>query len=248
MLGKRAPAQIHPRSIARRFLLSRIANYGYCGKALVGRDAKSGKFSYYVCGTLNKKGATSCPAKYLNNKKFECIIIDKIKEHILTEDNLIQLVNIVNKQMDSASSEYQDELKLLSKETDNISIRLNKLYDAVETGNINLTDLTPRIRELRDRQEKTLTRQAELEALLSDRKIELTDINVVKTYVNDLRKLLDESSLCERRAFIRSFIKEIIVTGDTVQLNYDLPLSQEGLSCEEIGVLPIVHNGGRYWT
>ncbi len=195
-----------------------------------------------------KKGATSCPAKYLNNKKFECIIIDKIKEHILTEDNLIQLVNIVNKQMDSASSEYQDELKLLSKETDNISIRLNKLYDAVETGNINLTDLTPRIRELRDRQEKTLTRQAELEALLSDRKIELTDINVVKTYVSDLRKLLDESSLCERRAFIRSFIKEIIVTGDTVQLNYDLPLSQEGLSCEEIGVLPIVHNGGRYWT
>jgi uncharacterized protein with von Willebrand factor type A (vWA) domain len=150
--------------------------------------------------------------------------------------------------MDSASSEYQDELKLLSKETDNISIRLNKLYDAVETGNINLTDLTPRIRELRDRQEKTLTRQAELEALLSDRKIELADINTVKTSVSDLRKLLDESSLCERRAFIRSFIKEIIVTGDTVQLNYDLPLSQEGLSCEEIGVLPIVHNGGRYWT
>jgi site-specific DNA recombinase len=91
----------------------------------------------------------------------------------------------------------------------------------------------------------TKPRQAKLEALLSDRKIELADIHLVKTYVNDLRKLLDESSLCERRAFIRSFIKEIIVAGDTVQLNYDLPLSQESLACEEIGVLPIVHNGGR---
>ena len=149
--------------------------------------------------------------------------------------------------MDSAPSEYQDELKLLSKENDNLSIRLNKLYDAVESGNINLTDLTPRIRELRDRQEKTLTRQAELEALLSDRKIELADIRIVKNYVEDLRQLLDESTLCERRAFIRSFIKEIIVTGDAVQLNYDLPLSQEVLSGEEIGVMPIVHNGGRYW-
>ena len=54
--------------------------------------------------------------------------------------------------MDNASIEYREELKLLSKEEDSISTRLDKLYDAVETGKINLDDLTPRIRELRSRQ------------------------------------------------------------------------------------------------
>lgn len=45
---------------AGRFLLSGLAHCGYCDNALIGQDAKSGSFSYYVCGTLGKKGAGSC--------------------------------------------------------------------------------------------------------------------------------------------------------------------------------------------
>ena len=51
------PKRIHPRRAANPFLLSGLAYCGYCGKALVARYAKSGKFSYYFCGTLDKKGA-----------------------------------------------------------------------------------------------------------------------------------------------------------------------------------------------
>src|SRR4030043_286882 len=68
-------------------------------KALVGQDAKSGKFTYYVCGTLLKKGAGSCQTHYLNAKKFESLIISKIKEHILTEGNLRELIRLVNEEM-----------------------------------------------------------------------------------------------------------------------------------------------------
>ena len=47
-LRNRAPVRIHPKRAASRFLLSGLAKCGYCGKALVGQDAKSGRFSYYV--------------------------------------------------------------------------------------------------------------------------------------------------------------------------------------------------------
>jgi len=244
MLRDRAPARVHPRRTSSRFLLSGLTHCGYCGKALIGRDAKSGKFSYYVCGTLDKKGAGACPSRYLSSQKFEGLVVDKIKEHILTEDNLTRLVSLVNEQMDRASGEYRDELKLISREEESISARLGRLYDAVETGNINLDDLTPRIRELRNRQEQLLSRRIELEAMMSDRKVELADLSTVKDYASDLRQTLDESPLSERRAFIRSFVEDIVVTKKEVQLNYTAPLLPKGLSEERVGVLPTVRYGG----
>ena len=59
--------------------------------------------------------------------------------------------------------------------------------------------------------------------------------------------MLQNSSLCETRAFIRSFVKEVKVTGGEVVLTYTMPTSQ-GLMEEMIPVLPMVKYGGRYWT
>lgn len=176
------------------------------------------------------------------------MVVNKIKEHILTEDNLTGLVSLVNEQMDSASGEYRDELKLISREEESISARLDRLYDAVETGNISLDDLTPRIRELRNRQEQLLSRRIELEALMSDRKVELADLSMVKDYVGDLRDTLDESPLFERRAFIRSFVKEVRVTDGEAILTYSIPVLPEKVAIEKEGVLPTVQYGGRYRT
>ncbi|MFC1865383.1 recombinase family protein [Chloroflexota bacterium] len=247
MLKERTPAKIHPRRTASRFLLSGLARCSYCGKALIGRDAKSGKFSYYVCGTLEKRGAGACPSKYMNSQKFEGLVIDRIKEYILTEKQLSKLVYLVNEQIDVASKEFHEELKIISREEDGIAGRLNKLYDAVETGNISLNDLAPRIRDLRSRQEKLLARRSELEIAMSDRKVELADMKLVKSYINDLRNTLDDGLLTDRRAFIRSFIKEIIVSKQEVKLIYTIPLLPDGLKEECVGVLPIVRYGGRYW-
>jgi hypothetical protein len=60
LIKELAPARIHPRRAGSRYLLSGLAKCGHCGKALVGQDAKWGKYSYYVCGTLLKKGSGSC--------------------------------------------------------------------------------------------------------------------------------------------------------------------------------------------
>jgi DNA invertase Pin-like site-specific DNA recombinase len=245
MLKERTPAETHPRRTASRFLLSGIVRCFYCGRALIGRDAKSGKFSYYVCGTLDNRGAGACPSKYLNSHKFEGMVIDKIKEHILVEEHLKNLVYLVNEQIDAASKEFHEELKIIFREEDEITGHLNKLYDAVETGNINLNDLTPRIRELRSHQEKLLARRSELEIAISDRKVELADIKLVKSYINELRKTLDDGLLTDRKAFIRSFVKEIIVSKQQVNLIYTIPLLPDGLKEENVGVLPIVRYGGR---
>ncbi len=84
----------------------------------------------------------------------------------------------------------------------------------------------------------------ELERLLSDRHVELADMETVTRYVEDLRSLLNESSLTERRSFIRSFVKEAKVTGNQVLLTYTIPMSSKGIIEEELGVPSIVQYGG----
>jgi len=245
LLKSRAPSYLHPKRTASHFLLSGIAKCGYCGKALIGHDAKNGQFTYYVCGTLLKKGAGSCPARYINGKELEGTVTDKIKEYILTEENLKELVRLVNEEMDAASVEYQQRLDTILSELDDTNQRLTRLYDALETSRLRLDDLAPRIQELRRRQMQLLTARAELEQKLSDRRVYLADMETVSYYVKDLRNLLDDSPLTERKSFIKGFIKEAIVTGAEVSLIYTIPMLPHGITDDNLSVLPIVHYGGR---
>lgn len=243
-LRDRAPAQLNPRRVASRYLLSGLARCGYCGKALIGQEAKGGQFNYYVCGTLLKKGSGSCQTRYLNTEKFEGLVINKIKEHILTEENLRELVRLVNEEMDNVAGDYREELGVIPDEIAGINNRLERLYDALETGKLRLEDLAPRIQQLRHRQEQLQARKWELETLLSDRRVELASLETVTRYVEDLRNLLGQSSLTERKSFVRSFIKEVKVTGGEVLLTYTMPLPPDGISEERVGVLSSVHYGG----
>ena len=243
-LSGRSPARLNPRYVSSRYLLSGLARCGYCGRALVGQEAKSGQFSYYVCGTLLKKGAHSCEARYINNRKLEGLVIDKIKEHILTEDNLQKLVRLVNEEMDSAAGHYLAQLDVISEEIAATNGRLERLYDALETGKIGLDDLAPRIQQLRQRLEQLQSSKWELETLLSDRRVDLANLEMVSQYVGDLRGLLQEGELAERKSFIRSFVEEIKVTGNEVLLMYTMPLPPKDISEERVEVLDTVHCGG----
>ena len=243
-LSSRSPARLNPRQLSSRYLLSGLVRCGRCGKALVGQEAKGGRFSYYVCGTLLKKGAGSCDARYLNSRKFEELVIEKIKERILTEENLRDLARLVNEEMDTSVVKYREELDVISGGITEINCRLERLYDALETGKIELDDLSPRIRQLRKQQEQIQARKWELQALLADRQMELVDLGMIARCVDDLRNLLEESSIAERKSFIRSFVRQIKVTGGEVLLTYTMPLPPEGKSADEMTVLCSVHHGG----
>jgi hypothetical protein len=248
LMKERMPQRVHPRRVSSPFLLSGIAYCGYCGKALIGKYAKSGQFAYYVCGTLDKKGSGSCLAKYLNTDKFESLVIKQIKERILTRENLINLVRMVNEEIDSAMQSYQNELELISDTITDINNRLERLYDAIETGKLNLDDVVIRIRELRQRQGQLQAKRIGIESQMSDRKVELAALSTVSCYVDDLHDLLKEGTLAERRAFIRSFVKEVRVTGNEAILSYSMPILPEKVAIEKDGVLPTVQHGGRYWA
>ena len=248
IMKQRMSARVHPRRIASPFLLSGLTRCGHCGKMLTGRYAKGGKFAYYVCGTLDKRNAGSCPARYLNAGKFEGIVVEQLKKKVLTKENLKELVAVTNQELDAEMQSHHEELDIISRAIDDTNRRLERLYDAVEIGKIDLDDLALRIRELRLRQEQLQGRKIEIETRMSDRRVELVNLETMTEYISDLQAVLQEGTVSERKAFIRSFIKEIRVTGDNAVMTYSMPELPEKLCLKKVGVPRFVQYGGPFWT
>jgi site-specific DNA recombinase len=172
-------------------------------------------------------------------------VINKIKEHILTPENLSELVKMVNEEMDATSSSYKDEMSVIINEISGVEQRLGNLYNAIENGNIDFNLLKPRLQELKAQHDKMLSRKSELELYLSQRRIELASPEIVRKYVDDLLEFFESNDLLERKAFIKSFVRKIIILGDQGRIRYNFPIPPDNLEEEGLGVLPIVRYGGR---
>ena len=90
-LGFRAPKFSHPRRVGSSYLLSGLLKCKTCKTPLTGRFAQSGKYSYYVCQSNIKLGKDACKTPTLNARRFEELVVAKIRSDILTEGNISEL-------------------------------------------------------------------------------------------------------------------------------------------------------------
>ena len=98
-LHERAPTVQRPARVGNQYLLSGLLRCGVCGKPYSGQFAKSGQFAYYICATLYREGAGTCTARYLNASRVEDLVIEKVRERILTEETITELVTLVVSQI-----------------------------------------------------------------------------------------------------------------------------------------------------
>ncbi len=242
-LGERAPRVSHPRTVHSEYALSGLIRCRHCGAAMIGHAVKSGRHFYYMCGNARRRGRDVCDTPLLPKAKIEGFIVDQIRQHILTNENLHELVGLVNDELRSASREAHERIELLQLQMGEVEGRLGKLYDALETGEYKPAQLSSRINALFDRKLELERAKSEAEESLLFHAVELTDEGAVQAYVEDLRSLLENSEIMERKAFLRSFVKAIDVDRDEVTVRYTLPVFPDGRVGETVGVLPSIQNG-----
>ncbi len=234
------------------YLLNGLVRCKACNRALSGQDSKSGKFSYYVCQSLMKRGSGACDSPRLNARRFENMVVSKIRSNILTEGNIRDLVRLVDEEMDGVAKEQRQRLETVESELAEVRRRLDRLYNLVETTDLDMADVTPRIRDHRERQEKLEASAQEARALLPQRREVLDDVETITAYANDMSEFLNESELTERRAIIESFVKEIVVSPGNAVVRYTIPMPDDsripGMDAEEVAlhgpVLSTVKYGG----
>ena len=128
--------------------------------------------------------------------------------------------------MDGVAREQRKRLQTIDSELTDVRRRLDRLYNLVETTDLDMSDVTPRIRDHRERQQRLEISAEEARAILSQRREVLDDVKTITAYAQDMSEFLNESELTERRAFIESFVKEIVVMPGNALMRYTIPISQ----------------------
>ena len=251
-LRRRAPKVVNPRRVGSSFLLSGLVKCKTCNRALTGQYSKSGQFPYYVCQSLMKQGKEACKTPRLAARRFEEMVVTKIRSNILTDGNIRALVKVVDEQMDGVAGDQRKKLQTVEKELADVRRRLDTIYNLVETTEVEMADFTPRIRQHRERQERLEYSADQARAALAQRRNVLDDVNTIAAYAQDMSAFLKESELTERRTFIESFVKEVIVMPDNALMRYTVPMPEDsflaGGVTEKVAlngsVLASIHVGG----
>ena len=243
MLGSRAPKKVNPRRASSPYLLSGIAKCETCGKAMTAAEAKSGKYTYYICHSLLKRGKGTCKTPRLNAKSFEKLIVNEIRENVHTESNIRDLVKLLDEEMDGVARDQRERLQNIEEELEDVKKRLARIWNHIETTDIEMADASDRIREHRERKEKLEIAAEEARALLKERRQFLDSADTIAT------------EMSETKAFVGSFVKEVVVKSGRAAIVYSIPTPEDspigGADAAEIAlngrVMNSVRHGGPKW-
>ena len=158
--------------------------------------------------------------------------------------------------MDGVASEQRKRLQTLEDELEDVKRKLGRIWHFVETTDVDMADASDRIKEHRERQQRLEEAAADARAVLSQRRAVLDDVETIAAYAQDMSEFLNESELTERRAFIETFVKEIVVMPSDALMRYTIPMPDDSLipgrNAEEMAlngsVLSTVKNGGAEGT
>ena len=240
LMRSRAPRRTHPRRVASTYLLSGLVRCRSCRRAFSGQDAKSGRFAYYVCQSIMKRGRDACEAPRLNARRFEELVLERIRSNVLTEGTVPALVEVVEEEMDGVGREQRKRLQTIEYEIEELKRKLARVWHVIETTDRDVTDAADRIREHRERRERLEDAAADASAIISQRRTAPDDVEAVAARALDMGAFLAESDLSERRAFVTTFVGRIVVRPGSAQVRYTIPMPQDspiaGRNAEEVAL------------
>ena len=228
MMESRAPKKVNPRRISSPYLLSGLAKCATCRKAMTAAEAKSGKYTYYICHSLLKRGKGTCKTPRLNAKKFEKIIVDELRANILTESNIRDLVKIVDEEMDGVATEQRDMLESIDGELEEVKKQLGRVWHFIaRSDSVDVAEASDLIVEPRERKEKLEIAAEEARALLKDRRQFMNSADTIAAFAADMSEFLKTSELTETKAFVHSFVKQVAVKPGKATIIYAIPMPDD---------------------
>ena len=197
-----------------------------CETLLSGQDAKSGRFYYYVCQSLRKRGKDGCDTPRLNARRFEELIVRRIRSSLLTEGIIDDLTKVVATELDSLVREQRRRLEIVEAELADVRRRLGRLWNVVETTDDVPTDMDLRIKANTERRNLLEASLKEAQSILSQRKSVKNDLEAIVARAQDMGEFLNESELSERKALAEALVREIVVMPGKAVVRYTIPISQ----------------------
>jgi DNA invertase Pin-like site-specific DNA recombinase len=202
------------------WLLSGLVSCGQCGAAFGISDyGRKKAYRYCQCITYIKKGREICPGRRLRVDHLEAAVIGRLKDHLLTDANLERIAEDLNRVLEQMSERGADRLSRLRRANQEVAKRLQRQYEALEAGAVNVDEVGERIRALQAEREALAKEIEELGRVKSSRGLKV-NVDDLKQYRKQLFEVLRGDGIDEQRAFLGQFIRRAVVGREKVKLIY----------------------------
>ena len=219
LLKSRSPALTAPRIVSGPTLLTGICFCAACGMAMTLRTGKSGRYRYYTCSTKARQGETGCRGRTVPMEKLDTLVADHIEHRLLLPSRLGEILSSVLDRREERTERQATHIAELRKRASEAEAKLKRLYDAIENGVTDLSDLMlkDRITEL-----KAIRDQARADTERAEGAIERLGPTIttqsIKVFARTARKRMRTESGGYRRDYLRALAQRVEVDAQELRI------------------------------
>lgn len=223
--------RVKPRSSSKQnYVLTGKMTCGYCGNPYIGGSIKKStngtELVYYNCRARRKNTQYSnkkCDNLSLRKEVYEKIVIDKIKEEILSDNALNRISTLVLNAYEKEAKKPKTPTEKLRKELAKNKKAQEKLVDLYlneKISNSILDDKTATLKQEEKILEKEIQKNIQLENTSRISKEYITD------FVKRFFKELPQDDYIKNRMLVNTFIDDIAVFKDSLIITFKVDLNK----------------------
>ena len=130
---------------------------------------------------------------------------------------------MLDEEMDGVAREERDKLAILEDEQVEMRRKMDRLWRVVETSDMEVNDILPRLRVHQEAMEQLERAAQEAREVLAERREMLDSVDVIARFVEEMGVFLRTSAVTESKSFIRSFVKRIGIMPGRAVIHYTIP-------------------------
>lgn len=185
-----------------------------------GKGSAGGMYRYYTCSTKARQGKTGCEGRSIPMDKLDDLIASHLEERLLQPERLETILfSLLDRRQERAERrrEHLAELNRRITETDQ---RLNRLYDAIESGVAALDDsaLKERIAGLKALRDQATADAERIQATLDSAGNQAITPDMIETFSSAARAGLRLEGGGYRRDHLRAFAQRVEVADTEVRI------------------------------
>lgn len=206
-------------------LLSGILYCGKCGDymrpKLSGRLTAAGEPIYtYLCTTKERSRSKVCGMKNANGNMLDAKVLATIKKFGKQSEDMAKQITQIKKRISSSREGYDEETAKLKEQLAGTDQDIKSLVLSLRKAEGTHAEqyIMEQIDELHEKSESLKKRLSELEAVMQQHSLADVEFDLIRQTLSVMGDNIDDYSVEQKRAAIRTFIRKIVWDGENAHL------------------------------
>jgi site-specific DNA recombinase len=192
---------------------------GICFCAMTLRTGKGGRYRYYTCSTKARQGETGCRGRTVPMEKLDALVANHIEQRLLQPSRLEKILSSVLDCREERAERQTVQIAELRKRAAEVDAKLKRLYDAIENGVTDLSNLMlkDRIAELKAIRDQARADTERAEGAINRQGPTITTQSI-KAFARTARKRMRIESGGYRRHYLRALAQRVEVDAQELRI------------------------------